>query len=179
MRSAYRRPRSRRPTRRGSSNRWLGWLAAALGVGVIAFIVGRAGLDVGLAGGTPIPTDRTSDQVVFGSAIDPATGEASGGTNRFRAGDPMAYSVRLAAGTSNATLYVGIVRVDGSVETVVQEPTQTKPKTVGSAVGFTASAGSLLSIWGPGTFVLRVYADPTAAALASGRFILVETPGAS
>ena len=179
MRSAYRHPRTRRGGRRGAPRRWLGWVAAALGVGALAFIVGRAGLDVGLSGATPTPTAVSPGQVVFGSALDPATGEATGGLNRFRAGDAMAYSVRLSEAPAGGSVFIGVVRLDGSAETVVQEPKETAANVVGSVLGFRPSAAAMLAAWGPGTFVLRIYTDPASAPVATGRFILVESPEAS
>jgi hypothetical protein len=179
MRSAYRRSRPRRGGRRPASSRWLGWIAAALGVGAIAFIVGRAGLDVGLAGPTPIPAVSGPGQVLFGRALDPATGTAIGGVNRFRAGDGMAYSVQLSSVAADTKMYVAVVRLDGSTETTVQAPTEVATVVVGHLFGFRPSAAVMLGVWGPGTFVLRIYTDPTAAPLATGRFTLVESPGAS
>ena len=179
MRSAYRRNRPRRRGRRSAQSRWLGWIAAALGVGAIAFIVGRAGLDAALSGPTPVPTASGPAQVLFGRALDPATGEATGGINRFRAGDGMAYSVQLPSGAAGGTVLIEVVRLDGSTETVMQEPTATVPQIASNALGFRPSAAAMLATWGPGNFVLRIYADPAGQPLAAGRFTLVESPGAS
>lgn len=179
MRSAYRHPRTKRSGRRSAPSSWLGWIAAALGVGAIAFIVGRAGLDVGLSGATPIPTAEGPGQVLFGTALDPSTGEATGGVNRFRAGDAMAYSVQLSSTAAGSSLFIEVMRLDGSVETTMQEPTETAAQVVGSVLGFRPSAAAMLAGWGPGSFVLRIYTDPVAAPVAAGRFTLVESPGAS
>lgn len=179
MRSAYRHPRTRRSGRRSAPSRWLGWIAAALGVGAIAFIVGRAGLDVGLSGATPIPTAGGPGQVLFGTALDPSTGEAIGGINRFRADDAMAYSVRLSSTPAGSSFFIEVVRLDGSVEITMQEPTETAAQVVGSVLGFRPSAAAMLATWGPGNFVLRIYTDPAAAPVAAGRFTLIESPGPS
>ncbi len=117
--------------------------------------------------------------MLFGRALDPATGQATGGLNRFRAGDGMAYSAQLSSVAADATVFVAVVRLDGSAETVVQDPKETAARVVGSVFGFRPSAAALLAAWGPGNFVLRIYTDPAAAPVAAGRFTLVESPGAT
>src|SRR6267142_4843538 len=89
------RPSQARPMateqRRGPGPRgrtWLGWAAAAVGVAVVAFLVGRAGSEAGLPSPTPSPSAQNPLPIIFGAALDPASGEAIQPTERFRAGDP-------------------------------------------------------------------------------------------
>ncbi len=117
--------------------------------------------------------------MLFGTALDPSTGEATGGVNRFRAGDAMVYSVQLSPTATGSSFFIEVMRLDGSVETTMQEPTETAAQIIGSVLGFRPSAATMLAGWGPGSFVLRIYTDPVAPPVATGRFTLVESPGAS
>ena len=160
---------------------WLGWAAGILGVGVVVFLIGRAGSEAGLASPTPVPSAAGPLAIAFGKALDPASGEATDRTERFRAGDPIAYSVRLAAAPGVGTILVEIVRREGEGETVVQEPSTQGIDASSRVIGFTFAVptSDVLEAWGAGDYVMRIYlpggADPTAA----GRFTLVETPTAS
>ena len=68
---------------------WLGWAGAVLGVGVVVFLIGRAGSEAGLPSPTPSPSATGPLTITFGTALDPASGEAVQPTDRFRAGDPI------------------------------------------------------------------------------------------
>lgn len=157
---------------------WLGWAAAAAGIAAVAFIVGRAGSDIGLPPPTPSPSVATPLPIAFGTALDPVSGEATQLTDRFRAGDPFAYSVQLAAAPGVDSILVEIVRFEGAAETVAQPPSEQGIVPTSRTIAFRVQTTDLLAAWGPGSYAMRIYLgapDPIAA----GRFTLVETPGAS
>ena len=110
--------------RRGPGPRaqtWLAWAGAALGVGVVAFLVGRAGSEAGLPSPTPLPSAAGPLPITYGTALDPVSGEATQPADRFRDGDPLAYSVRMPAAPGVDTIVVEVIRLnpDGT-ETVAQ-----------------------------------------------------------
>lgn len=156
---------------------WLGWGAAALAVAAIAFFVGREGSEVGVASPTPLPSDATL-VVIFGTALDPVSGQAIQLTNRFRAGDTIAYSVQLPAAAGSDTVLVEIARLEGSTETVVQQPAEQGTVATSRVIAFTfaVTTGELLGSWGPGDYALRIFLPGSADAIATGQFTLVETP---
>lgn len=169
--------------RRGPGPRartWLGWGAAAAGVALVAFFVGRGGPEVGVASPSPSPTAPPLS-VAFGTALDPVSGEAINPTERFRAGDPIAYSVRLAAAPGVDTILVEIARLEGDGETVVQQPSTQGIVANSSLIAFkfAVTTGDLLTAWGAGDYALRMYFPDGARPFATGRFTLVETPAAS
>lgn len=160
---------------------WLGWAAAVLGVGVVVFLIGRAGSEAGLPSPTPSPSAAGPLPITFGTALDPASGEAIDPTERFRAADPIAYSVRLPAAPGVATILVEIARLEGVQETVVQEPSTQGIDASSRVIGFTFAVptSEVLGAWGPGDYVLRIYLPGAADPIATGRFTLVETPVAT
>jgi len=160
---------------------WLGWAAAVLGVGLVVFLIGRAGSEAGLPSPTPSPSASGKLGITFGTALDSTTGEAVEPTDRFRAGDPIAYSVRLAAAPGVATILVEIIRLEGEQETVVQEPSTQGIDASSMVIGFTFAVptSELLDAWGPGDYAMRIYLPGAADPFAAGRFTLVETPVAS
>jgi hypothetical protein len=160
---------------------WLGWGAAAVGVVLVAFLVGRAGSESGLPSPTPSPSVSGPLPIVFGTALDPASGEAIGLTERFRAGDAIAYSVRLPAAPGIGTILVEIARLQDSGEVVVQEPTEQGIVATSPVIGFTFAVptSDLLDAWGPGDYAMRIYLPGAADPFAAGRFTLVETPAPS
>ena len=160
---------------------WLGWAAAALGVGVVAFFVGRAGSEAGLPSPDASPSAAGPLAIRFGTALDPASGEAVEPTDRFRAGDPIAYSVRLAAAPGVATILVEIARMEGEEERVVQERSTQGIDASSRVIGFTFAVptSEVLDAWGPGDYVMRIYLPGGSDPFAAGRFTLVETPVAS
>ncbi len=169
-----------RPRRGPRAGTWLGWGAVVAAVAAVAFIVGRAGPEPGLASPTPSPTPPPLS-VAFGTALDPVSGEAVNATERFRAGDPIAYSVRLATPPGVDAILVEIVRLDTPDGTVVQRPAR-QGIAAGSriiAFRFTTATSKLLTDWGPGTYEMRISLPGATAPFAKGRFTLVETPTAS
>lgn len=159
---------------------WLGWLAAAAGVAVVAFFVGRAGSEVAVATPTSLPSFAPLS-VTFGTSLGAVSGEAINPTDRFRAGDVIAYSVRLAAAPRVANILVEIVRLDGSAETVVQVPSRQGIVADSRVIAFKfkVSVENLLQAWGAGNFAMRIYLPGATDPIATGRFTLVETPLAS
>jgi hypothetical protein len=91
----------------------------------------------------------------------------------------MAYSVELPPAADAGIVFIEVVRLDGSIETVKLEPTETVPQVVGSIIGFRPDPAAMLTAWGPGNYLLRIYLDPAAAPVAIGPFTLVESPIAS
>lgn len=184
-----RRPSQARPMaterRRGPGPRaqtWLGWAAAALGVGVVAFLIGRAGSEAGLPTPSPSPSGAGPLEITYGSALDPVNGEADHATDRFRDGDPFAYSVRMAAALGVDTIEVEIIRLNADgTETVAQPRSKGEQGVVATSpvFAFEVQAGTLLDAWGPGTYAMRIYLPGASDPFAAGRFTLVETPVAS
>jgi hypothetical protein len=160
---------------------WLGWAAAAVGVIVVAFLVGRAGSESGLPSPTPSPSAIEPLPVVFGTALDPATGEAIEPTERFRAGDTIAYSVRLLSAPGVGTILVEIARVEAGRQVVVQEPSEQGIVPTSPVIGFRFAlpTANLLDAWGPGDYAMRIYLPGAVDPFAAGRFTLVETPASS
>ena len=182
------RPAQARPVgaeRRGGpgphARTWLGWAAAAIGVVVVGFLVGRAGLESGLPSPTPSPSAAGPLPIAFGTALDPATGEAIQPTDRFRAEDRIAYSVRLPGPPGVDTILVEIVRLAADGEVVVQEPSSQGIVASSRVIGFTFAVptSDLLEAWGAGDYAMRIYLPEAADPVATGRFTLVETPVAS
>ncbi len=165
----------RRPGPGPRARTWLGWAAAAAGVAVVAFFVGRAGSEVGTASPTPSPTAAPLT-VAFGTALDAVTGEAIQPTNRFRAGDLFAYSVRLAAAPGVATILVEIIRLEGGTQTVAQRPSNQGIVATSRVIAFTVHTADLLHAWGPGNYSMRMYLPGVSEPFATGSFTLVETP---
>jgi hypothetical protein len=142
----------------------LGWLAAAAAIAIFALIVGRPAEGTRDASPTPEP-ERQS--ILFGTRLDPATGEAVVPTDRFLAGDPFAYSLRLTQPLEVDAVTVEVLRVEGdSLESshVGQLP----------AAGIIAEqigADAMLATHGPGDFVMRIYVTPDEV-LGEGSFTL-------
>jgi hypothetical protein len=117
---------------------------------------------------------------MYGTALDPVSGEAVQATDRFRDGDRFAYSVRMPAVAGVETILVEIVRqnADGT-ETVAQQPSEQRIVATSRVFAFEVSTTDLLLAWGPGTYAMRIYLPGGADPFATGRFTLVETPPAS
>ena len=147
---------------------------------MVAFIVGRAGPEAGLASPSPSPTAAPLS-VAFGTALDTVTGQATNLTSRFRAGDRIAYSVQLATAPGVDSILVEVVRLDSPNGTVVQRPSKQGISATSRIVAFTFTAptAELLNKWGPGDYEMRISFPSATTPFAKGRFTLVETPTAS
>jgi hypothetical protein len=168
----------RRPAPGPRARAWLGWAAAGTAVAVVAFFVGRAGSEIDIATPTASPSAAPL-AITYGTALDPASGEAVRPADRFRAGDDFAYSVRLAAAPGVDKILVEIIRLDGASETIVQVPSEQGIVATSAVFAFQVHASTLLKAWGPGSYAMRIYLPGGHDPFATGRFTLVETPSAS
>lgn len=155
-----------------------GWVVAALLIGGVAIVVGILG---GNGDGTavlPSPSASASsgpqpEAIVFGTDIDPVTGEvdAASATSAFGPGDAFAYSVRPEAALPTV-IYVEVRRVSVDPPEVVQEPSPQELADAAQVIAFVVPADNLLTAFGTGEFEMRIFADPTGTPIAEGRFRL-------
>lgn len=161
-----------------------GWIAAVLLIAGIAVVVGLFGgdADTGPLGASPSASRSVATATVaFGTSIDEATGAvaASAGTDRFVAGDTFAYSVARSE-TSPDPVFVEVRRTGGGVAEVVQTPVEGRqPLERPPALAFDVPADLLFEVFGPGEYLMLIYADPALDPIAEGSFILVGAPAAS
>jgi hypothetical protein len=163
----------------------VGWVVAVAIIGVVAFVVGTIG---GNADGQPVvPTATPSASaggaapIAFGTALDPETAQVpdEARTDRFAPGDTFAYAVA-PSGSTPPSVYVEVERTAGGPVGVVQPPEGEQPIPQGRpAIAFTVAADLLFEDFGPGTYVMRIFEDPTGEAVAEGTFTLVGPPAAS
>ncbi|MCA1571578.1 MAG: hypothetical protein LC798_14910 [Chloroflexi bacterium] len=158
--------------------RWIGgWLAAALLVLAIAVVFRVLG---GNGDGTvvaPSPSGSgtpSATAITFGTALDTATGEVAADArgNRFDDGDTFAYSVP-PAGTVPPTVYVEVLTAGAESVETLQEPVGRQPLSNPDVIAFTVPAADLLAVFGPGEYLMRIYADPEGDPIAEGKFELV------
>jgi hypothetical protein len=145
----------------------------------VAFLIGRAGSDARLASPTPSPSSPPPLPISFGTALDPASGEAINLTTRFRENDAIAYSVHAATALGVDTILVEIIRLDDG--TVVQPASKQGIVASATIISFTFAVPTshLLEAWGAGTYEMRIFLPTAADPMAVGRFTLVETAVAS
>lgn len=154
----------------------LSWGAAALLVVALAFIVGRPGAEGGVLSGSPSPSPTPLLPIIFGSGLDADTNVAVEPTQRFRPGEPFAYSVTLAAAPGTETILVEVVRLEAGARTVVQEPSVQEILPEAPTFAFQVSTDDLLAAWGPGDYEMRIFFDVEEPAFAVGNFTLIEAP---
>jgi hypothetical protein len=156
-----------------------GWLAAALLIGGIAIGVAILG---GNGDGTTVVASPPSGSVApslatvaFGTALDPATGQvaADARTERFAEGDTFVYSVP-PSGTVPPEVYVE-VRLVGAAEPV-QPPVDAQRLPDPEVIAFSVPAARLLAEFGPGDYLMLIYADAAGDPIAEGAFELVGPP---
>jgi hypothetical protein len=188
MRQRLRRPfRSRSMARRPGDDdslplsplarRYGGWLAAALLVAGIALAFRILG---GNGDGTvvdPSPSGSVAAAgatITFGTRLDPATGEVASDarTTRFADGDLFAYSVA-PSGTVPASVYVEVRRTGGGEAETAQAPVDAQPLPDPTVIAFTVPTADLLAAFGPGEYLMLIYADPAGDPIAEGTFELV------
>ena len=161
-----------------------GWIVAILLVAGIAVVVGLFGgdADSGPLGASPSASSSVATATVaFGTSIDQAVGgvAASTTTDRFVAGDTFAYSVAL-ADASPDPVFVEVRRTGGGLAEVVQTAVEGRqPLEYPPALAFDVPADDLFEVFGPGEYLMLIYADPTLDPIAEGSFILVGAPAAS
>jgi hypothetical protein len=154
----------------------LSWSAAILLLVALAFVVGRPSTESGILAGTPSPTVTPPLPIVFGLSLDPDTNVATERTNRFRSGDPFAYSVTLPTAPATDTILVEVARVVAGVRTVVQEPSVQKILPEAPTFAFRVLTDDLLAAWGPGDYEMRIFWATAQPAFAAGTFTLIATP---
>ena len=158
-----------------------GWLAALVIVLGIAAVVRFLG---GNGDGTPVgagPSGSASARadaaapITFGTTIDPATGQVADAARAesFTAGQTFAYSV--APGDALADpVYVEVRRTGGGEVGVAQEAAEAQNLPDPRAIAFTVPVDVLLGAFGPGEYLMLIYADAggTGDPLAEGTFEL-------
>ena len=155
-----------------------GWVVAFLLIAGIAIVVGLLGgdADSGPLGASPSASSGPATaSIVFGTSIDQAAGEVpeDARTDRFAAGDTFAYSVSV-ADTAPDPVFVEVRRTGGGALETVQTPVQGEQQLeFPPALAFDVPADNLFVAFGPGDYLMLIYADPDAEPLAEGTFHLV------
>jgi hypothetical protein len=175
---------ARRPGERGRlhlsprARQIAGWLAAlllVLGIAGAVRFLGESG-DGGAA--APSPSGDGAAEVlpiVFGTEL---TAErvvpVEARRTSFERGTTFAYAVD--GGQPAGEVYVEVERTDGGPLETVQEPVEAQAIPDAPAlIGFSVPTANLLDAWGSGAYLMRIYLEPGGAAIAEGRFVLVES----
>ena len=184
LRTFRERPMARRP---GDDERFSlsprakrigGWLAALLLVVGIAVVLNVLG---GNGDGAPIGTSPSGSgsptaaaEIAFGTALDPASGQVAEAsrTDRFVAGDIFSYSVA-PDGPVPPSVYVEVRRRSGTTKEILQEPVDAQPLPDPNVIAFRVPTDDLFEVFGPGTYLMLIYAEPTGDPIAEGTFELV------
>lgn len=167
--SSQARPGGRRPTRRYAP--LLGWLAAAVVLAALAFIVGRPSGEQDRNPATPAPSDGPVE-IEFGSGLDSASGKVTDPTRRFGPGATFAYSVTLPVAFEADAALVKVVRLDEG-RSEVQAPTAEPIDATGRTFGVTFPADRVLDAWGPGEYEMTITLRAGGPIVARGRFVLL------
>jgi hypothetical protein len=158
-----------------------GWLVAAILIVGIAVVVGLLGGDADETGVGAGPSASasggaaTGSKITFGTSIDQATGEVpeDARTDRFTASDTFAYSVTR-PGTPPDPVYVEVRRTGAGIVEVVQAAVDgMQPLEYPPAIAFDVPADDLFEVFGPGEYLMLIYADPEDEPIAEGTFTLV------
>jgi hypothetical protein len=174
---------ARRPGDVGSSAlspralRYAGWIVAALfiiGIAVVVGLLGDPGDEGEMAEGSPSASGVAGGTIDFGTALDSATGQVAedARTDRFAAGQAFVYSVR-PAGTVPQAVFVEVVRTSSPEPETAQAPVDAQTLPNPGVIAFTVPADDLLAVFGPGDYVMRIYADPQSEPIAEGTFHLI------
>ena len=166
--------------------RYAGWLVAALfiiGIAVVVGLLGDPGDEGEVGGGSPSASAGAGHTIDFGTALDPATGQVADDarTDRFAAGYTFVYSVPPSA-TIPPAVYVEVVRTSSPEPETAQAPVDAQSLPNPEVIAFTVPADDLLAVFGPGDYVMRIYADPQSQPIAEGTFYLIgseESPSPS
>ena len=154
-----------------------GWIVALALIAGIAVVVGVLGGDAdgAPAGASPSASGGPRQPIAFGTAIDAATGLVAAGsrTDRFTIEDTFAYSADL-DGTVPDPVYVEVRRTSDPAE-VVQAPVDGQRLRPSGEIGFEVPADDLFEVFGPGDYLMLIYAEPDAQPIAEGSFVLVGT----
>ena len=156
----------------------IGWAAALVLVVGIAFAIGRIGgpevppvgsSAAASAAETPLP-------IAFGTLRDEDSGAVAptAAIDRFTIGDRFVYSIGRPDATGSTILYVEVIRAGGD-SAAVQTPAPLPYNPPGASVfAYDVPAEALLTDFGAGRFVMRIYTDPAGSPIAEGTFELVE-----
>ena len=178
------RPMAHRPAADGRvtlsprSRRIGGWLVAMLlvvGIAVVLRVLGGNG-DGAPVGALPSgsASASTATEIDFGTALDPTSGQVADAarSERFVAGDIFSYSVA-PAGAVPPAVYVEVRRTSGGTEEILQEPVDPQPLPDPNVIAFRVPTDDLLAVFGPGTYLMLIYAEPGGEPIAEGTFELV------
>ena len=165
-----------------NQRRLAGWavaLALVVGVAVAVSLLGGNGDGASVApeGSASSPAASVAE-IVFGTAIDQATGEVATTSRvaRFQADDSFAYSVRPVTELPDR-IYVEVERTAGGpleiVQAIPSPGAQPLPEDA-EVIAFSVPAIDLLDAFGPGTFEMRIHLDAAADPVAKGTFELVD-----
>jgi hypothetical protein len=154
-----------------------GWVIAFLLIAAIAVVVGLLGgdADSGPLGASPSASGGAVEaSIAFGTARIAGDGEVdpASRTDRFAAGDSFNYSVSPSI-PPPVSVYVEVRRTGGGAVEVAQAPVDPQPLPNPAVIAFTVPADDLLAVFGPGEYLMLIYADPEAEPLAEGTFHLV------
>jgi hypothetical protein len=104
---------------------------------------------------TPAPTPQPT--LVFGAGLDSASQRIIAPTNVFTPGSTFAYAIDLGEPLGVTQLTVQVAKISGGQETTVQPAGRLDVPPEAVAVGVQLPADRLLSAWGTGQYVLRVF----------------------
>ena len=162
-----------------------GWFVAVLlviGIAVVVRVLGGNGDGAGVVpAGSSLPSGSDVAPIAFGTALDPASGEvaADARSDRFADGDPFVYSVSPSdLGPGNpvpVAVYVRVERTGGGALEVAQEAVEAQKLPDPRVIAFSVPTADLLADFGPGEYLMVIYADPAAAPIAEGAFRLIGT----
>lgn len=156
----------------------IGWVGAVVVIAAVALIVGRPGTDA--EGGRSTPSAAPSPlAIAFGTSVDPVSGAAASPTTTFRGGEPFVYSATLPAPVGTTDVYVEVLRDTDGTLNQVQAPQLQHTIADSPVIVYSVTTDGLIQAFGTGTFVLRIYVDPTKAPIAEGRFRILSAPGSS
>jgi hypothetical protein len=129
----------------------------------------------GSVGPTVAPTPALLGTITFGTGLNTDTKQVTNPTTTFSAGVAFAHSIKLTQAFGVNKIQEEVVKVGGDgTQTVVQKRagSDLTVNAVSKIAGFRVKdAGTLVSAWGAGNFILRVYRNSTEL-LAEGPFTL-------
>ena len=174
---------ARRPTEAGRaltlSPRMMrigGWIVAVALIAGIAVVVGVLGGDADGAptGASPSGSTGTGPGITFGTAIVESTGDipAEARGNRFTITDEFAYAVDV-EGAVPDPVYVEVRRTGGGAPEIVQAPVDGQLLPPHGKLAFHAPANDLFEVFGPGEYLMLIYAEADGEPIAQGSFVLV------
>jgi hypothetical protein len=163
-----------------------GWLIAAVIIAAIAILLGVLGGNGDGAAVDPQTTPSPSNagtSITFGTQLDPATGRITSGTETttFTSGDTFAYALPPSS-PQPEVVFVEVIRTSGETPVIVQAAATDGEQDVppGSpSVAFDVAADILLEVFGPGSYEMRIYRDPTETPIGTGAFTLTDAPASA